>query len=119
MKPIPLDTNQLETFVEIGHSDYREIFEDFIHQIPLYLERIYQAIRDADSSTLRATVHSLRGMASLFGCVTLTQRLAQLEQDLEVHPAHAQHIHTELHSLWQSNLAALEAWEKSIPEFQH
>ncbi|MEY4243781.1 MAG: Hpt domain [Verrucomicrobiota bacterium] len=117
MQSTPLDTHQLKTFIELGFSDYREIFEDFTGQIPHYLERIHNAIRDADTAAFKATVHSLRGMASLFGCITLTQRLAQLEHHLELKPELAHHIHSELHSLWQGNLEALHAWEKSVPEF--
>lgn len=113
MQSTPLDTHQLTTFIELGFTDYREIFEDFTDQIPHYLDRIHNAIRDADTVAFKATVHSLRGIASLFGCITLTQRLAQLE----LKPELTNLIHSELSTLWQGNLKALHAWEKSVPEF--
>ncbi|NQX02929.1 response regulator, partial [bacterium] len=115
--PPLLDALQLEPFISIGYDDYLDLLGDVIDNVPGQLEQIRTAIKDADTATLSARAHSLRGMLSYFGCIAMTTRLHQLELQDMPRPGQAIDIHTELRALWEESLTAIKAWEKSVPDF--
>ena len=112
-----LDLDQLESIGAIGYDDYLDLLGDVIRDIPHHLGGIRAAIAAGDSVNFRSRVHAFRGIISYFGCVALTSRLAALEHQLEVAPAQATAIHTELQDFWDRSLAAIKEWEISVPDF--
>lgn len=111
-----LDYHQLETFVVIGIADYLELLSDVVRDVPVQIEQIRAAIRQNDLSSLQTRTHSLRGLLAYFGCVAMTARLLQLENQASVEPGAADAIHRELTGLWDKSLAALREWEKTLPD---
>lgn len=117
MESTLLDHQQLESFIDLGFDDYLDLLGDVIHDVPGHLAHLRAAIQQGDSRELNARAHSLRGMLSYFGCVAMTDRLARMEHHESVVPDQAAATHSELHSLWEKSLAAIKAWEKSVPGF--
>jgi hypothetical protein len=112
-----LDYHQLETFVVIGVVDYLDLLGDVIEDVPVQLGQIQAAIEQGDMVHLKARAHALRGLVAYFGCVAMTARLADLERQDNILPGQAAATHAELQDLWHQSLAALRAWEKSLPDF--
>ncbi len=112
-----LDTHQLEPFIMIGITDYLDLLNDVIRDVPGHLENIRNAIRDGNSREFKNHAHTLRGMISHFGCIAMTTRLAQLEHHETVTPDQAAAVHAELQTIWEQSLAALKEWEKTAPGF--
>jgi len=112
-----IDVSQLESFIELGPVAYDEILNDAIHQIPIYLAQINDAIIDGNAPRLNASAHRIRGTLLTFGCIAMSERCDCLELHKNVTPDHAAAIHAELLALWNQSLAAIREWEKSVPEF--
>jgi CheY-like chemotaxis protein len=116
-EPMFIDTQQLDTFIDIGTVGYHDILGDLIRDIPDYLSHLRDTIQTGDAAALKRRLHSLRGILACFGCVTMTTRLAQLELHANIPPERASPLHAELHDLWQQSLSAIRAWERSVPAF--
>ena len=115
--PTPLlDYHQLETFAVIGVADYLRLLAEVIEDIPHQIEQIRSSIQEDNVPQARARAHGLRGLVAYFGCVAMTERLANLEKQQEFSPVQAPVIHAELEAIWQQSLAALNAWQQSIVE---
>jgi len=112
-----LDYHQLETFVVIGVTDYLELLGDVIEDVPGQLAQIRAAMEQGNAPQVKARAHGLRGLVAYFGCVAMTARLAELEQQDHLSTEHAGAIHGELLDLWNQSLAALRQWERSLPGF--
>ncbi len=117
MQPPLLDLDQLESFTGIGYDDYLDLLGDIIHDVPDHLESIRASIHAGNSADFSSRLHSLRGMISYFGCISLTDRLAGMEHHPIVAPDQAATIHAELQDLWERSFAAIKDWEKSVPAF--
>ncbi|MEI6674114.1 MAG: ATP-binding protein [Verrucomicrobiota bacterium] len=115
--PPLIDTQQLDTFIEIGSAGYHDIIGDLIRDVPEHVNHIRDAIHAADAAMLKRRLHSLKGILACFGCVAMTQRLAHLEQQAGITPALAAPLHRELHDLWEKSLSAIMEWERSVPAF--
>jgi len=111
-----LDYHQLETFAVIGVADYLRLLAEVIEDIPKQMDQIRAAIQEGNVPQIRARAHGLRGLVAYFGCVAMTERLAQLENQEHFPPAQASAIHAELEDVWQNSLAALNAWQQSLSE---
>ena len=113
-----LNLRQLETFCIIGYDDYLELLGDLSLEVPARLEQIRAAIEHGDAVELKTIAHSLRGILAYFGCAALNERFAALEApDAVAPPEQAAAIDGQLQTLWQDSLAAIKAWEKSVPGF--
>jgi HPt (histidine-containing phosphotransfer) domain-containing protein len=113
-----LDLRQLETFTIIGYDEYLELYADLLQEVPLQLEQIRAAIQQDDTLERKNIAHALRGILAYFGCAAMSARLAELEVPATVTPPdQATAIHTELLALWETSLAAIQHWEKSVPGF--
>ncbi|MEO8615591.1 MAG: Hpt domain-containing protein [Luteolibacter sp.] len=112
-----LDFEQLEPFIEIGLTDFLDILGDVIHDVPEHLEKIHTAIRRGNSTELKSTTHSMRGMIANFGCIGMTSILRDLEYGAPLEPGQADAICSTLATLWQQSLSAIVDWQKSIPDF--
>ncbi|KAB2640420.1 MAG: Hpt domain-containing protein [Verrucomicrobia bacterium] len=110
-----LDYHQLETFAVIGVADYLRLLTEVIEDIPKQMDQIRAAIQEGNVPQILARAHGLRGLVAYFGCVAMTESLAQLEKQEHFPPAQATAIHAELQSVWQQSLAALNAWQQSLP----
>jgi CheY-like chemotaxis protein len=115
--PVLVDTQQLDTFIDIGSAAYHDILGDLIRDLPGHLEDIRRSIQEGDTAALKRRVHSLKGVLGCFGCIAMTTRLAQLEQQETVASGQAAPLHAELQDLWAKSLSAIAAWEKSVPVF--
>ncbi|MES2924315.1 MAG: response regulator [Verrucomicrobiota bacterium] len=117
--PIPnlLDFRQLRPLAAIGLEDFHDLLGDVIQDIPAHLEKIRTAIHADDTPELKARAHTFRGMIANYGCIALAERLTRLEYHDPLIPAQAAAIQAELQDLWDSSLAAIKEWEKSVPEF--
>ena len=111
-----LDYHQLETFAVIGIADYLRLLAEGIEDIPHQMAQICSSIQEGNVPQTRARAHGLRGLVAYFGCVAMTERLAHLENQEDFSPAQASAIHAELHAIWQQSLAALNAWQQSLPD---
>jgi hypothetical protein len=112
-----LDLGQLNSFVAIGYDDYIDLLGDAVTDVTLHLTAIQAAIQQGNQAELRARSHSLRGMLSYFGCIAMTSRLKLLEENTSLTPPQAALMHAELEAMWVKSLAAIKAWEKTVPEF--
>ena len=112
-----LDLDQLESFAAIGYEDYLELLSDVIRDIPGHLEGIRVSIEAGTTAETKSRVHLFRGMLSYFGCVALTDRLAELERHSEIAADQAASIHAEIQQLWDRSFAAIKQWEISVPDF--
>lgn len=112
-----IDPRHLQTFIILGRADYDDFLGDMIVEVPAQLEHIQAAIQQQNPASFKTHTHSLRGILAYFGCVTMTTRLAQLENQECPAPELASPIHSELLSLWQSSLAAINQWANSQPDF--
>ena len=114
---ILINPRQLEPLAILGIEDFHDILGDVVRDVPGCLKSLRAAIRAGDIATLKARAHSLRGMLANFGCVAMTARLARIEHLESIDPTEADAVQTELQQLWDQSLAAIKAWEKSVPEF--
>ena len=112
-----LDFRQLKPLAAIGIVDFRDLLNDVVEDVPAHLDKIRAAIQADDAPELQARAHTFRGMIANYGCIALAERLTRLEYQDQVIPAQAATIHAELQDLWDRSLAAIEVWEKSVPEF--
>jgi HPt (histidine-containing phosphotransfer) domain-containing protein len=115
--PRLLDVQQLETFIMLGYEDYADLLGDVAHDVPGYFSTIRSAILAGDRAAGAAAAHSCRGMLSYFGCVALTERLAEIEHAPPIHEASAEPLYGELALLWEATQAALHEWERGVPNF--
>jgi HPt (histidine-containing phosphotransfer) domain-containing protein len=106
------DHQRLETFITLG-IDYLDLLGNVSHDVSAHLERIRAAIKEGKPTELNASAHSLRGLLAYFGCVAMTARLAQLENQETLAPDQATAIDAELHALWENSLAAIRHWQQS------
>lgn len=113
-----INRSQLASFIAIGREDFLNLLGDVVRDVPRHLDRIRNVVTRGDENGLKDAAHSLRGMLSYFGCIALTARLASFENRETVAPELAGSLHTELETLWESSLAAINEWEKSVPEFR-
>ena len=117
--PPPLiDCRKLEIFRILGMDTYRELLGDVILEVPAKLEHIRTAIEQDDFPECKLHVHALRGILAYFGCVAMTTRLAQVENQQGIAPELAAATCAELQTLWDNSLAAIREWENSQPDFQ-
>ncbi|MCX6878497.1 MAG: ATP-binding protein [Verrucomicrobia bacterium] len=113
-----IDTRQLDTFIDLGSVAYHDILGDLIRDVPASLEHLRAVIQAGDTAACKRRAHSLKGILACFGCVAMTARLAELEQqEGDAAPEHATPLHAELQDLWQRSLSAIREWEKSVPAF--
>lgn len=112
-----LDLGQLNSFIAIGYDDYIDLLGDAVTDVTVHLAAIQAAIQQGNQADLRARSHSLRGMLSYFGCTAMTTRLKLLEENTALTPPQAALMHAELETMWVKSLAAIKAWEKTVPEF--
>ena len=112
-----LNLEPLEVFATLGYDDYFDLLSDVIRDVPGHLESVRAAIHSGNPAEVSSRVHNFRGMVSYFGCIALTDRLAELEHHPAIAPTEAPAIHAELQDLWDRTLAAIKDWEKSVPDF--
>ena len=112
-----IDYRKFKTFIIMGPADYHELLADVIHEVPVELDRLRNAIQAGDILARKTSAHSLRGILGYFGCVAMTSRLVLLDNDAPTAPDQASTIHDELLTLWTNSLTAIHEWEKSVPEF--
>ncbi len=112
-----LDLEQLESLIVLGAEDFRELLGDVIGSVPGQITRIHADIHAGDAPHLRAHAHELRGMLLYFGCQALAMRLDELEHHPQAPSAEAAAIHADLETLWHHSLAAIQAWQLTVPEF--
>ena len=115
--PALVNVQQLETFIELGRDGYFDILGDLILEVPVSLSTICSSIAEGDALTFKQRTHSLKGILGCFGCIAISTRLVELEREASVPPSQAEPLHAELLELWQSSLAAIKEWEKSVPSF--
>jgi PAS domain S-box-containing protein len=115
--PALIDSEQLDTFIDIGAVEYHDILGDMIRDVPVCLETIRTLIEDGDMPAFKRRVHSLKGSLACFGCVAMTERLSRLEHQANITVGDATPLHAELQALWQQSLCAIQEWEKSVPAF--
>lgn len=112
-----INARQLDTFIDLGVDDYRDMLGDVIREVPGYLQSIRVAVEEGNMGELKRRAHSLKGLLSYFGCVAMTARLAVLEEIGAVAAVHAEPLHTELRELWDRSLEGIREWEKTVPSF--
>ena len=112
-----IDVRQLETFIDLGCDGYFDILGDLIQEVPVSISTICTNIAEGDTLALKRHAHSLKGILGCFGCVAISNRIVALEHEASVPPAQAESLHAELLEIWQTSLAAIKEWEKSVPAF--
>ena len=117
VEPALIDTQQLDTFIDIGLVGYHDILGDLIREVPVCLDTIRTLIQDGDLPALARRVHSFRGTLACFGCTAMTARLADLNDQTPSPPELASPLLAELEDLWEKSLCAIREWEKSVPTF--
>ncbi|KAB2641818.1 MAG: Hpt domain-containing protein [Verrucomicrobia bacterium] len=110
-----LDYHQLETFAVIGIADYLKLLAEVIEDIPHQMAQISASIQEGNVPQTRARAHGLRGLVAYFGCVAMTSQLARLEELGDFSPVQAAAIHADLQVVWEQTLAAINAWQQSLP----
>ena len=60
VEPALIDTQQLDTFIDIGLVGYHDILGDLIREVPVCLDTIRTLIQDGDLPALARRVHSFR-----------------------------------------------------------
>ncbi len=82
--PSPLDTQRLDSLQRLGQITgkplVREIIESYLGETPQRLERLREAIRQADADALAFAAHSLVGISAQIGAVRVSAVSARLEQ---------------------------------------
>lgn len=63
-------------------SDWNELIQEFVNEMPLRIESLLQAFDAADWDTLRRLAHQLKGAGGSYGFDPVTQSAARLEQAL-------------------------------------
>jgi signal transduction histidine kinase/CheY-like chemotaxis protein/HPt (histidine-containing phosphotransfer) domain-containing protein len=82
--PSPLDPQRLESLQRLGEITgkplVREIIESYLGETPQRLERLREALRQADADALAFAAHSLVGISAQIGAVRVSAVSARLEQ---------------------------------------
>jgi signal transduction histidine kinase/DNA-binding response OmpR family regulator len=82
--PSPLDPQRLESLHRLGEITgkplVREIIESYLGETPQRLDRLREAIRQADADALAFAAHSLVGISAQIGAVRVSTVSARLEQ---------------------------------------
>jgi signal transduction histidine kinase/CheY-like chemotaxis protein/HPt (histidine-containing phosphotransfer) domain-containing protein len=82
--PSPLDPQRLESLQRLGEITgkplVREIIESYLAETPQRLERLREALRQADADALAFAAHSLVGISAQIGAVRVSAVSARLEQ---------------------------------------
>jgi signal transduction histidine kinase/CheY-like chemotaxis protein/HPt (histidine-containing phosphotransfer) domain-containing protein len=82
--PSPLDPQRLESLHRLGEITgkplVREIIESYLAETPQRLERLREALRQADADALAFAAHSLVGISAQIGAVRVSAVSARLEQ---------------------------------------
>ncbi len=112
-----LDISQLETFIDLGLTDFLDLLGDVTHDVPEHIMKIHSAILDSNEAALNSRCHSMRGMLANFGCIGMTDYLHLLEYEGNVPPALADTVRAKLESLWNRSLSAIKQWENSVAGF--
>lgn len=113
--PPLIDTEQLDTFIDLGLADFTDILGDVISDLPNILDKLQNAIAQGNEPVVRSTAHSARGMLATFGCTAMTHALHQVEHGASIPAAHAAAVRAELDRLWNLTLAAIQNWQQSAP----
>lgn len=79
MTPALIDFGHLEMIGGMDDPELREIMEEFIAEIPGYLERARVAIAAGDSGLLREAAHSIRGISGSLGFMLIFHTAAEAD----------------------------------------
>jgi len=115
--PPLLDISQLETFIDLGLTDFLDLLADVTRDVPEHIRKIHSAIREENGAALKTCSHGMRGMVVSFGCSGMAEYLNCLECGGVVSSALADTVRADLENLWFRSLSAIKDWERSVARF--
>ncbi len=116
-EPELINYRQLEMLIFLGSADFLGFLEDVCEDVPVYMERIREAILAGHPEEIKAGAHSMRGMLANFGCIGMASALHHLEYEMTPAPDEAAVICEGLDELWKKSFEAIKQWHLTVPEF--